>query len=117
MYSRETYFRMKQDLLDSGLSVNNYFKRINKSPGAFYKSKKMFDSDCEIKPIFVTKLDGQDDEDVEPLKISGPITVDADFSMGEFIMVNGLKVEGNADFLKEVLVELLKDSENVEATR
>ena len=37
----------------------------------------------------------------------------ADFSAGEFIIVNGLKIERDANFLKEVLVELLKESENV----
>ena len=113
MYSRETYFRVKEDVVRSGLSISSYFKSINRSPGAFYKSKKMFDSDCKIEPIFVTKLSGQDEEASDPLKISAPITFDADFSMGEFIMVNGLKIEGNAEFLKEVLVKLLKESENV----
>ncbi len=117
MYSRETYFKIKQEILDSGLSIPGYFKKINKSASSFYRSKNIFDGDCEIKPIFVTKLDGQDEENENPPKILGPITLDADFSMNEFIMVNGLKIEGNAEFLKEVLITLLKDLENVQATR
>ena len=86
---------------------------INKSPEAFYKSKKMFDSDCKIEPVVVTKLAGQKEEKIDPLKISAPITFDADFSTGKFIIVDGLKNEGIVNFLKEVLVELLKESKNV----
>ena len=117
MYSRETYFKVKQEIIDSGLSIPGYFKKIHKSASSFYKSKNIFDSDCEIKPIFVTKIEGQDEIEDEPLSLSAPITFDADFSEGEFIMVNGLKIEGNSEFLKEVLVKLLKESENVQATR
>ncbi len=115
MYSRERYFEIKQDIINSGLSIRNYFKKIKKSPNTFYNSKNVFDNDCVIKPVFVTKVDGQDE--VEPLKISGPITIDLECSTNEFIMVNGLKIEGNAEFLKDVLVRLLKESEDVQTTR
>ena len=114
MYSREKYFKVRQEILDSGLSICGYFKKINKSPGPFYKSRNLFDSDCEIEPIFVTRIEEHDNKvDDEPLNISAPVTFDANFSTGEFIIVNGLKIEGNANFLKEVLVKLLKESKNV----
>ena len=54
MYSRVTYFKVKQEILDSGLTISKYFKKVNKSQGPFNKAKSVFDSDCEIKPIFVT---------------------------------------------------------------
>ena len=114
MYSRETYFKIKQEIIDSGLSIPGYFKKIHKSASAFYRSRNVFDCDFEVNPIFVTKIEGQKDEiENEPMSLSAPITFDPNFSMNEFIMVNGLKIEGNAEFLKEVLVKLLKDSQNV----
>ncbi len=117
MYSKETYFKIKQEILDSGLSIPGYFKKIHKSASSFYRSKNIFDGDCKIKPIFITKIEDQEEVTNEPFSISTPITLDADFSEGEFIMVNGLKIEGNAEFLKDVLVRLLKESENVQTNR
>ena len=62
MYSKEKYFKVRQEILDSGLSICGYFKKINKSPGPFYKSRNLFDSDCKIEPVVVTKLAGQEEK-------------------------------------------------------
>lgn len=52
MYSKETYFKVKEQVVNSELTIPQFFKKIHKNQASLYRSKKLFDGDYETKQIF-----------------------------------------------------------------
>ena len=103
---REKYLELKNKIEESGLSPFAYLKSINVNSALFYQARKKYENNSKL--IQIRKVEDEKSVNEESSTIYDSLCI-----TNEFIMINGFKIEGNSNLIKEIIIKLLKETQNV----
>ena len=103
--NREKYLELNSKIEEYGLTPFTYLKRIDVNPSLFYQARKKYNNPAMIQ---IRKI-----EDEKSMKENSFATNDFLPTTNDFVTINGFKIEGNPNLIKEVIIDLLKETQNV----
>lgn len=104
--NKEKYLELKNSIEESGLTPFSYLKNININPVLFYQARKRYENNSQS--IQIRKV-----EDAQSINEESKTSNEFLHATSEFITINGFKIEGNSNLIKEIIVKLLKETKNV----
>ena len=104
--NREKYLELKSKIESSGLAPFSYLRNINVNPTLFYQARKRYEKNSDI--IQIRKV-----EDVKPNTEESTVKDDFLHATNDLITINGFKIEGNSNLIKEITIDLLRETQNV----
>ncbi len=102
--TKEKYFDFKVKIRESGLTPYAYLKEINIDPCIYYQARKRYDTAGD--DIKITKITNNI---FDEMNLDSGITSDEN----EYVSINGFEIKGNHNLIKEIIIDLLRGTQNV----